>query len=427
MGWAGDLNTDDLKKFFPTNVLVTGPDIIFFWVARMVMASLYFTKKAPFSDVILHGTVRAKNGQKMSKSLGNVIDPLKIITTHGADSLRFSMMMNTAAGTDIFIGDDSFDIGRNFSNKLWNASRFLISNIENPLKFGDLPEKSALKTEDNWILSRLNATIGEVRRTLDEYKFNEASHTLYDFIWKDFCDWYIEAKKSDFYNPKTPAEKENALNVSSFVLTNILKLLHPFMPFVTEEIWQHLRAKVSNPLIDNDSIMLSSFPKIENSRIDGEINTDFAFLQEIITGLRTIRSENNVAPEKKIAAVIIPNDKTAESILQTLDYLIKLFAKVDNLTISTTAEKPKLAGQSVIKSCEIYVVLEGLVDIAAEKEKIAKEIARLENAAKGFEARLSNEEFVGKAPAKVIEAEKAKYQNVLETLEKLKVNLKSFG
>ena len=427
MGWEGELNTDDLKKFFPTNVLVTGPDIIFFWVARMVMASLYFTKEAPFSDVILHGTVRAKNGQKMSKSLGNVIDPLKIISTHGADALRFSMMMNTAAGTDIFIGDDSFDIGRNFSNKLWNASRFLISNIENPLKFGDLPPKSALKTEDNWILSRLNTTIGEIRRTLDEYKFNEASHTLYDFIWKDFCDWYIEAKKSDFYKPETPAQKENALNVSSFVLTNILKLLHPFMPFLTEEIWQHLRTKVSSSAIDNESIMLSSFPKVETARIDGDTDANFALMQEIVAGLRNIRGENNVPLEKKITAIIIPNDKPAENLLNSLDYLIKLFAKADNLTISTTAEKPKLAGQSVIKGCEIYVVLEGLVDIEAEKEKIAKEIARLENAAKGFEARLNNEEFVGKAPAKVIEGEKAKYQNVLDTLEKLRANLAAMG
>jgi valyl-tRNA synthetase len=199
------------------------------------------------------------------------------------------------------------------------------------------------------------------------------------------------------------------------------------MPFVTEEIWQHLRALVLNSAIDNASIMLASFPKVENSRIDGEIDANFAFLQEIITGLRTIRSENNVAPEKKISAVIIPNDKTAENLLKTLDYLIKLFAKVDNLTISTTAEKPKLAGQNLIKSCEVYVILEGLVDIAAEKEKIAKEITRLENAAKGFETRLNNQEFVGKAPAKVIETEKAKYQNVLETLEKLRINLAAFG
>ena len=428
MGWDGSVaETADMKKFFPTNVLATAPEIIFFWVARMVMASLYFTKKVPFSDVILHGTVRDKTGRKMSKSLGNVIDPLEIIATHGADSLRFSMIMNTAAGTDIFIGKDSFDIGRNFSNKLWNASRFLISNIENPLKFGDLPAKSELKTEDNWILSRLNNVIGDVRRTLEEYKFNEASHTLYDFIWKDFCDWYIEAKKSDFYNPKTPSEKENALNVASFVLTNILKLLHPFMPFVTEEIWQYLKTKITNPAIDNDSIMRASFPKVDVAKVDFATDEKFAFLQEIIAGLRNIRSENNVPLEKKVSVVIIPNDKNAESVLNSLDYLVKLFAKVDNLIISMSAEKPKLAGQSVIKNCEVYVVLEGLIDIAAEKEKIAKEIARLENAAKGFESRLNNQEFVGKAPAKVIEMEKAKYQNVLETMEKLKANLAVLG
>jgi len=332
-------------------------------------------------------------------------------------------MMNTAAGTDIFIGEDSFDIGRNFANKLWNASRFLISNIENPLKFDNLPPQSDLKPEDNWIISRLNITIENVRKSLDQYRFNEASHILYDFIWKDYCDWYIEAKKSDFYNPKTPKDKENALNCASYTLSVILKLLHPFMPFCTEEIWQHLREKVQNSEINNNSIMLATFPKVDNARILPKEDENFAFLQDIITGLRTIRSENNVGPEKKVSAVIIPSDETAEKTLKSFDYLIKLFVKADDLTISQKAQKPSFAGQNVINKTEIYVILEGLVDLEAEKEKIAKEITRLENAAKGFEARLNNEEFTKKAPPKVIEAEKAKYANVLETLEKLRANL----
>jgi valyl-tRNA synthetase len=427
MGWDGEMKSDDLKKFFPTDVLSTAPEILFFWVARMVMASLYFTKEIPFSDVILHGTVRDKTGKKMSKSLGNTIDPLEIIDAHGADSLRFSMIMNTAEGTDIFIGKDSFDIGRNFANKLWNASRFLISNIENPISFEDLPSKSELKTEDNWIISQLNRTIENVRRTLDQYKFNEACHFLYDFIWKDFCDWYIEAKKSDFYNPKTPKNKENALYCASYALVISLKLLHPFMPFVTEEIWRHLKKKVKTPFIDNDSIMLSSFPKPDNSRILEDVADDFAFLQEIITGLRTIRSENNVPPEKKVEVIIIPSDEKAQKTLQSLDYLIKLFVKSDSLTISQSAQKPTLAGQSVINKSEIYVVLEGLADVDAEKEKIVKEIARLQNAAKGFESRLNNKEFTDKAPQNVVENEKVKYRNVLETLEKLKTNLAALG
>jgi valyl-tRNA synthetase len=426
MNWDGETNSGDLKKFFPTNVLSTAPEILFFWVARMVMASLYFTKKIPFSDVILHGTVRDKTGKKMSKSLGNVIDPLEIIAANGADALRFSMMMNTAEGTDIFIGKDSFDIGRNFCNKLWNASRFLISNIEDTISFENLPTKNEMKIEDNWIISRLNQTIENVRRTLDQYKFNETSHILYDFIWKDFCDWYIEAKKSDFYNPKSPKDKENALCCASHTLIVLLKLLHPFMPFITEEIWRHLKKKVKTPTIDNASIMLSSFPKPDNMRILQDVDADFAFLQETITGLRTIRSENNVPPEKKTAVVIIPSDEKAQKTLSELDYLIKLFVKSDDLTISRTAQKPALAGQSVINKSEIYVVLEGLIDVEAEKEKIAKEIARLQNAAKSFEARLANAEFIGKAPPSVIENEKAKYQNVLETLEKLKANLAAF-
>jgi valyl-tRNA synthetase len=399
MGWDGDLNTDDLKKFFPTNVLATAPEILFFWVARMIMASLYFTGKIPFSDVILHGTVRDKSGQKMSKSLGNTIDPLEIIFTHGADSLRFSMIMNTAAGTDVFIGKDSFDIGRNFANKLWNASRFVITNAQDSKSGED-------KAEDKWIMSRLNKTIEGMRNALEQYRFNEASHLIYDFIWKDFCDWYIEAKKID-------QKREIAL----YVLNSSLKLLHPFMPFVTEEIWRHLGEK--------GTIMLAEYPKVDSSKIKDD--DDFTFLQEIITGLRTIRSENGVAPNKKVDVVIIPSDKNAQEILSELDYLIKFFVKTDNLTISQSAQKPALAGQNVVRKSEIYVVLEGLVDIEAEKEKVVKEIARLENAAKSFENRLNNREFTDKAPPKVIENEKAKYANVLETLEKLKVNLASFG
>jgi valyl-tRNA synthetase len=424
MGWEdGDLKSEDLKKFFPTNVLATAPEILFFWVARMVMSSLYFTKKIPFSDVILHGTVRDKTGKKMSKTLGNTIDPLEIIASHGADSLRFSMIMNTAAGTDVFIGKDSFDVGRNFANKLWNASRFLISNIENSISFEKLPSKNELKTEDAWIISQLNKTVENVRKALEQYKFNEASHIIYDFIWKDFCDWYIEAKKTYLYKPKTPEQKETALNCASYALAVSLKLLHPFMPFVTEEIWRHLKEKVKTPIIDNDSIMLSSFPKVDNSRILPDVDKDFTFLQEIITGLRTIRSESNVPLEKKVSVVIIPADENEKNTLLSLDYLIKLFVKSEDLIISQTAKKPSVAGQNVVGKTEIYVVLEGLIDVEAEKEKITKEITRLENAAKGFEARLNNKEFTDKAPQNVIENEKAKYKNVLETLEKLKTNL----
>jgi len=301
-----------------------------------------------------------------------------------------------------------------------------------------LPPKERLKPEDNWIISRLIITVINVRSALDKYRFNEASHILYDFIWKDFCDWYIEAKKDDFYRPEPyiPNGKpftverdeirENAFNCASYTLSVILKLLHPFMPFVTEEIWQHLREKVQNSEINGNSIMLEKFPIFDDNdlRILPQEEGGFLdFLREIITGLRTIRSENNVPPEKKVSVVIIPFDDLKENFLKSCDHLIKYFVKTDNLIISRKAQKPSFAGQNVINKTEIYVILDGLVDLEAEKEKIAKEITRLENAAKGFEARLNNEEFTQKAPPKVIEAEKAKYANVLETLEKLRANL----
>jgi valyl-tRNA synthetase len=422
MGWPE--NTAALKKFYPTNVLVTAPEILFFWVARMIMAGFYCTGQLPFSDVVLHGTVRDKTGRKMSKSLGNSIDPLEIISVSGADALRFSMLMITAQGADVFLAKDTFDIGRNFGNKLWNAARFLLSNIEHPLSFGDLPASDTLPADDRWILSRLSRTIAGVITSLEEYRFNEAGHLLYDFTWHDFCDWYIEMKKSNFYQTDDPARRTRALQVCSAVLADLLKLLHPFMPFITEEIWSHLRQKIaSSPVIDNEFIMRSTFPAANGSRIDETVERDFALVQEVVTALRTIRAENNVPPEKKGSALIIPADDNAARVLAAQVQVVNTFARLSQTNVDKNAKKPGFSGQSVVKGNQIFLILEGLIDRDIEKSRLAKEITRLKTLIESTDKRLSSAGFADKAPREVVEKEKEKFQGLKTNLEKLEKSL----
>ncbi len=413
------------KKFYPTNTLVTAPEILFFWVARMIMAGLYCTGKLPFTDIVLHGTVRDKTGKKMSKSLGNSIDPIEIIAQYGADALRFSMIIITAQGADVFLSKDTFDIGRNFANKLWNASRFLLSNIESQLQFKHLPQADTYKAEDTWILSRLNTIVKDYRTAIDSYRLNEACRIIYDFTWHDYCDWYVEAKKADLYQDDDPNRKENALNLCSYLLANILKLLHPIMPFITEEIWGYLREKVSYPgVIETKSIMTAAFPQVEKAGIDKDIIQNFSLLKEVIVALRTIRSENNVPPEKKGSAVIIPTSEDDSNWLSSQIPLINLFAKLDRTTIDCHAAKPGFAGQGVVKGIQVFLELEGLIDKNIEIDRLTKKIAHLEKIASGTQKRLENDGFVKKAPEAVVAKEKEKYQGILVNLEKLQKSLK---
>lgn len=423
MGWPE--NTPLMNKFYPTNTLVTAPEILFFWVARMIMAGLYCTGSIPFSDVVLHGTVRDKSGSKMSKSLGNAIDPLEIISQYGADALRLSMIMITAQGADVFLEKDTFDIGRNFANKLWNASRFLLGNIKEPQSFSELPESKTFKAEDTWILSRLNRSIENVRKAIDSYRLNEACHAIYDFTWHDFCDWYVEAKKADLYQNDDPARKENALNLCSYVLAQILKLLHPVMPYITEEIWQHLQKKISYPLvIDNDTIVRASYPEIDKSSINGDIEKELGLLKEIIITLRTIRAENNVPPDKKGRALIMPIDEKSSSWLFSQTHLINMFAHLEKTTVDSKAKKPEFAGRSVVKGNQVFLELEGLIDRNVEIERLSKEIDRMERMAEGIKKQLENDNFINKAPETVVTKEKKKYNGILLNLEKLQKNLK---
>jgi valyl-tRNA synthetase len=426
MGWPEE--TALLAKYYPTSTLVTAPEILFFWVARMIMAGMYCTGKLPFTDVVLHGTVRDKSGRKMSKSLGNAIDPLEIISVNGADALRFSMLMITAQGADVFLSKDTFDIGRNFCNKLWNASRFLLGNIENPLVFSPMrPADLARFTDvDTWILSGLNATIRQVREAIDSYRFNEACHALYDFTWHDFCDWYVEAIKSDLYGDGAPARKNDALWICSTVLANILKMLHPVMPFITEEIWKNLALKINYPdVIDTPQMFNAQFPKEDPSFENSDIDARFTLLKEVITALRTIRAENNVPPDRKGRAIIIPDSSDASAWLKSQHKLIALFAKLESCVVDTAAAKPQFAGQAVARGCALFLELEGLIDKQVEIDRLAKEMERTQKLVELSAAKLASPSFAQKAPPAVVAKEKEKHDGLVANLDKLKKNLEA--
>ncbi|MBN1130955.1 MAG: class I tRNA ligase family protein, partial [Chitinispirillaceae bacterium] len=424
MGWPED--TALLKKFYPTNTLVTAPEILFFWVARMIMAGLHFTKKLPFTDVILHGTVRDKTGRKMSKSLGNALDPLGIIPVYGADALRFSMIMITAQGADVFLGKDTFDIGRNFANKLWNASRFLLGAIETPVAFSALPPISRCKAEDRWVLSRLQTVIAAIRDAVGGYRFNEAAHTIYDFVWHEFCDWYIEAKKGDLYHNGDEQRKSDALSIICFVHAAILKLLHPFMPFITEEIWEALREKVTfDVAIDATYIMTAAFPVADAQRIDETLERDFALVMELVTALRTIRSENNVPPDRIGRAIVVPESAAQAAWIASQSALINQFVRLSGTVVDVAAPKPAFAGSAVVRGIQAYLLLEGLIDKKVEIERLTKEIAKLTGLIDAVNRKLESEAFVSRAPKEVVAKEKEKRDRLVLNREKLARSLES--
>ncbi|MFP4014209.1 MAG: valine--tRNA ligase [Chitinispirillaceae bacterium] len=424
MGWPE--KTKVLEKFYPTDTLTTAPEILFFWVARMIMAGFHFTGKLPFTDVVLHGTVRDKSGRKMSKSLGNSIDPLEVIPVYGADALRFSMVMITAQGADVFLGKDTFDIGRNFANKLWNASRFLIGNIKEPVSFDSLPPMERFKAEDKWIMSKLQHLIKNMNEAIDSYKLNEACHLMYDFAWHEFCDWYVEAKKADFYQEDDPQRRDDALALSGYVLASILKLLHPIMPFLTEEIWSHLRSKVTFPqILDCESIMVSSYPAFRKELVDDDTESKFDFLKEVIVALRTIRSENNVPPDKTGTATIVSVDQSTTEWLQSQVSVINQFVRLSQTTVGMQAQKPGFAGSAVVRGNQIFISLEGLIDKQVEIDRLTRELERLKGMAAGTKKRLENDNFVSRAPVNVVEKEKEKYEGILLNLEKIEKSLES--
>jgi valyl-tRNA synthetase len=411
LGWPDE--TEDLKYFYPTSVLVTAYDIIFFWVARMIFSAMEFMKQEPFKYVVITGLVRDALGRKMSKSLGNGIDPLEVIDKYGADTLRFTLSTGNAPGNDMRFYWEKVEASRNFANKIWNASRFVMMNLEG-FKPGEV-DIQALTLKDRWILKRINDITKEVTQALDKFEIGIAAQNIYDFFWSEFCDWYIEMAKIDLYGGDDLAKKR-AQQVLYFVLERALKLLHPFMPFITEEIWQHLPH-------DGRSIMVSKWPEYDPAWDFGDAE-DMEVVMDAVRGIRNIRAEMNVSPAKKAKAVARVSDPFVMDILKNSTEIIHTLAKVEDMEfITQDSPAPHKALTCVIKGAEIFVPMEGLVDIETEIVRLQKEHTNLEKEIDRVSKKLSNEGFLAKAPQDVVEKERQKEKDYRDMMEKVEQRL----
>jgi valyl-tRNA synthetase len=399
---------EERKYYYPTSILVTAPDIIFFWVARMIMSGMHFMKDIPFSHVYFTSVIRDMQGRKMSKSLGNSPDPLDVIKEFGADALRFTVLYLAPLGQDVLFSADKCDFGRNFANKIWNAGRFLLMNAEK-IKVDDKLKDSHIDFADEWIISRFNETMAEFNNAMDSFEINNATKIIYSFVWNDFCDWYVEMIKNKLYGDDEEI-KSAVLSRALSIFENILKMVHPFMPFVTEELWQLIQKRK-----DGESISTSEFPEVKKKLINPQADKEMEIVENIVTALRNIRGEMNIPPSKKIDVLL----KTNEVKERQIDYIKKL-AKVEELKAGENITKPKASASAIVKSSEIYVPLEGLIDLDVERQRLQKEITRLEGSLAGIEKKLSNEKFVSGAPAEVVEKERTKQRDWQENLRKLK-------
>lgn len=415
---------EELEYFYPTDTLVTGPDIIFFWVARMIIAAHEFTNNIPFKDVYFTSIIRDEKGRKMSKSLGNSPDPLDVIAQYGADALRFTIIYLAPLGQDVLFSVDKCEIGRNFANKIWNAGRFLLMNAEQ-IKVNYKLKFDSLDLTDKWILSRLNSTIKNYTEALENFKINDASKIIYNFIWSDYCDWYIEFVKTRLAEETDENVKSAVLSRAIYVYENILKLLHPIMPFITEEIFQTIHDLDKSRKDGNGikTIMTEQFPVADEKWIDDDVENKLELLQELISSIRNIRGEMNVPPSKKCDVHIKASDKDFEDLINAYPFYIEKLARVENILVGKTIQRPKNSSVSVVKGNEIYIPLEGLIDIAVERERLIKEVERLEKLLDGVNKKLANENFVSRAPEDVVKNEREKQKNFTEALEKVKKNL----
>lgn len=398
MGWP-DENAADYKRYYPTNTLVTGYDILTFWVSRMMFQGLEFTGKRPFKNVLIHGLIRDSQGRKMSKSLGNGVDPMEVIEQYGADALRWFLANGSAPGQDVRYSTDKMDAAWNFINKIWNASRYALMNV------GDLTadqvDITGEKTlADKWILTRLNQTIGKVTELFEKFEFGEAGRLLYRFIWDDFCDWYIEMSKETLAGDDEAA-KLTTRSILVYVLDNTLRLLHPIMPFVTEEIWQ------SVPHV-GESLVVATYPTVHPEQMDEKAAEEMEFLMDFIRSVRTVRNEMNTPLSKPINIIAKVSDAAHYAILKENESYIARFSNPEEFVYGEDVEAPSDAVTSVITGAEIYLPLAGLINIEDEIARLEKEAEKLQQEVDRVEKKLSNEKFVAKAPAAVVEAERAK-------------------
>ena len=415
MGWPD--KTPLLKTFYPTSVLVTAFDILFFWVARMMMMGIQFMQDVPFKDVYVHALVRDEKGKKMSKSTGNVIDPLTVIEQYGTDAFRFTLAAFAAQGRDVKMSEKRIEGYRHFVNKLWNAARFALMHIDQPYKKIDL---DGLSLPDRWILSRLGRVTQTVSEALESYRFNDAAAAVYNFVWHEFCDWYLEAIKPALYEKEGPQKKKITLGALWRVMHDTLILLHPFMPFVTEEIWHKLPGT-------EGSIMKAVFPADRKNgpeiREENGAETEMALLIELISAIRNIRGEMNIPPSLNLTATVQTKDTNIKTTLGAHQDIVVNLARLNAFTINESADRPKSCATAVVGGAMLYVPLEGIIDFSKEAQRLEKEINKLAKELVTVSKKLENDSFLNKAPQNVVEQVKTKHTHLQEKQQKLQSNL----
>ncbi|HLS61580.1 MAG TPA: valine--tRNA ligase [Virgibacillus sp.] len=414
MGWP-DKEAEDFKRYFPTDALVTGYDIIFFWVARMIFQSLEFTGEKPFKDVLIHGLIRDADGKKMSKSLDNGVDPMEVIDKYGTDSLRYFLLTGSTPGQDLRFHWENVESTWNFANKVWNASRFSLMNMEE-LQYDEIDLSGEKSLADKWILTRLNETIDQVTINTDKYEFGEAGRHLYNFIWDELCDWYIEMAKLPLYGDDESA-KHTTRSVLAYVLDQTMRMLHPFMPFITEEIWQELPHQ-------GESITVADWPKVRIEYHDEEAAQQMKRLVAIIRSVRNIRSEVNTPMSKQIKLLIQAESEELVAELEQNRQYLEHFCNPSELVIATKVDAPEQAMSAVVTGAELFLPLDGLIDFAKEIKRLEKELEKWDKEVKLVQGKLANKGFVEKAPEKIVAAEKQKEIDYQDKYNRVKARIK---
>ncbi|MFW6106220.1 MAG: valine--tRNA ligase [Desulfovermiculus sp.] len=407
LGWPDD--TRDLQVFYPTSVLITGFDIIFFWVARMMMMGLEFMPEVPFRHVYIHALVRDEEGRKMSKSTGNVIDPLDMIHNYGADALRFTLAVFAAMGRDIKLSESRIEGYKHFINKIWNAARFALLNLDQKVR--PLEPATVSGFSHRFILHELEQVKKQVIQALDTYHFNQAAQTLYQFVWHTYCDWYLEMIKQELSSPDQ-AIRSQAQSCLLHTMSELMILLHPFLPFVSQEIWSHLPAR------EEENLAAVRFPPLRPECEEMSLGRDMEFFQEVVVSIRNIRSELNILPSVKLDVLVRATGRKADFLRGQRDVISSL-ARLKDLRIQTDVNPPQAVASAVVKGCEIYVPLLGVVDFDAELARLGKQLAKIDKDMQGLNRKLDNESFVAKAPAEVVDKERSRLQELQEKRDKL--------
>ena len=426
LGWPDD--TPDLEYFYPTSTLITDRGILYFWVARMVMMGLRLMRNVPFTDVYVHGTVLDEIGRKMSKSLGNGIDPIEMVEQYGADAVRASLVLLTSEGQDVRLSPAKFEMGRNFANKVWNAARFAVGRLEEKPP-GPPPAAEHLALSDRWILSRLQRVIGTATEAFESFRYHEAIRTIYEFVWNEFCAWYVEIVKFRLKNGGAGADA--ARSVLAHVLDRSLRLLHPICPFLTEELWSRLGevtktreiepGESEDALAADENLMTARWPKAADSRLDAAAEETFSLLMDIVTSVRNVRSQRDVPPKDEVPVTVSCSDERAAGILAPHVQIIEDLARAKPVVVGVGLERPEGAATAVLDRAQVFVPI--AVDVEAERRQTAKKLGKERGYLRKLEGKLHNQQYLERAPREVIERDRKARAEVLARIEKLQKTL----